>query len=234
MKPHLPKKLFIALCAAMTAVAATTQAAITMTDITQWSGYDEATGVAHVGNIDGTINNAKQQDDFKLVSPAHIWNAAGSASCTWDTVSEIWLLDDAPAMFTDGGDAKFTGDAAYKQVTIDSGVSAGKVTVSADYTFNTTGSGYVNSSKLTIADGATLTVNGEGTVSTQELVNKGTLSIGEGASVSVSGSTPVAGGETFATTGSGTLALTTFAVSGGTVARIFRKLSRITSKWMIL
>ena len=157
-------------------------------------------------------------DDHMLVTPAYIWNAEGTASCTWDTASEIWMLEDAPAMFTDGGDAKFTGDASYKQVTIDSSILAGKVTVSADYTFNTTGSGYVNSSRLTIAEGSTLTVNGEGTVSTQELVNKGTLSIGEGASVEAS-STPVevAAGSSFTVTGAGTLEVATMRSKGGAI-----------------
>ena len=157
-------------------------------------------------------------DDHSLVSSAYIWNAEDSASCTWDTVSEIWLLEDTPTMFTNGGDAKFTGDAAYKQVTIDSSVTAGKVTVSADYTFNTTGSGFVESSRLTIAEGSTLTVNGAGAVSTQELVNKGTLSIGEGARVAVS-STPVevASGTSFVVTGAGTLEVATMRSKGGAI-----------------
>ncbi|MDO4953693.1 MAG: hypothetical protein Q4E43_00970, partial [Akkermansia sp.] len=159
-----------------------------------------------------------QLDDHVLVTPAYIWNSEGSASCTWDTVSEIWLLEDAPAMFTDGGDARFTADAVYKQVTIDSSVTAGKVTVSADYTFNTTGSGFVESSRLTIAEGSTLTVNGAGAVSTQELVNKGTLSIGEGARVAAS-STPVevASGTSFEVTGAGTLEVATMRSKGGAI-----------------
>lgn len=65
MKPCLPEKLFIALCAAISVVAGTAQAAITMTDITQWDGYDQATGVAHVGNVEGTIYNAKMQQDYQ-------------------------------------------------------------------------------------------------------------------------------------------------------------------------
>ena len=68
MKLHLPKGLRAALIAAFAVAGTLAQAGITMTDITQWDGYDATSGVAHVGNSGGTIYNAKQQQ------PDYKWN----------------------------------------------------------------------------------------------------------------------------------------------------------------
>ncbi|MCQ2366142.1 MAG: hypothetical protein MJ056_03120 [Akkermansia sp.] len=68
MKLHLPTGLRAALIAAFAVTGTLAQAGITMTDITQWDGYDATSGVAHVGNSGGTIYNAKQQQ------PDYQWN----------------------------------------------------------------------------------------------------------------------------------------------------------------
>ena len=77
MKLRLSNKLIAAIIAAFAVVGTLAQAAITMTDITQWSGYDEATGVAHVGNNGGTMYDAKQQQNYQ-------WNNSWSFIYTVD------------------------------------------------------------------------------------------------------------------------------------------------------
>ncbi|MDO4817732.1 MAG: hypothetical protein Q3986_04830 [Akkermansia sp.] len=85
MKLHLPKMLTAALLAAF--VATTAQAAITMTDITQWEGYDQSAGVAHVGNVEGTINNAKVQQNYQWNNYWNFIYTVDAASLTEGTYS---------------------------------------------------------------------------------------------------------------------------------------------------
>ncbi|MDO4222386.1 MAG: hypothetical protein Q4C88_09740, partial [Akkermansia sp.] len=87
MKLHLPKMLSAALLATFAAVAGTTQAAITMTDITQWDGYDEAAGVAHVGNTGDAIYNAKQQQNYQWNNYWNFIYTVDAASLTEGTYS---------------------------------------------------------------------------------------------------------------------------------------------------
>ena len=87
MKLHLPKMLSAALLATFAAVAGTTQAAITMTDITQWDGYDEAAGVAHVGNTGDAIYNAKVQQDYQWNNYWNFIYTVDAASLTEGTYS---------------------------------------------------------------------------------------------------------------------------------------------------
>ena len=87
MKLHLPKMLSAALLATFAAVAGTTQAAITMTDITQWDGYDQATGVAHVGNTGDAIYNAKVQQDYQWNNYWNFIYTVDAASLTEGTYS---------------------------------------------------------------------------------------------------------------------------------------------------
>ena len=160
-----------------------------------------------------------QLDDKKVKESGYTWNASEAGNSSWNLTSQIWLNEDSqPVSYVSGGNAFFTKDANYKTVTIGENISAGKISVSDNYTFTMSGSSALTATKLTITSGSTLTVNGTGSVSTGELINKGTLSIGSGARVA-SSSTPVevAAGDTFTVTGAGILELATMRSKGGTI-----------------
>ena len=116
------------------------------------------------------------------------WNGTEGHS-TWSD-SNAW--SDTP--FVDGGAAVFDGTADIKTATVTSNVSADSVTVSGTaHTFELAG-GNLTTGKLTVGDGGSLELTGEGTVAATAIDASGkTITINEGVVLTGAGSGTLAG-----------------------------------------
>ena len=121
------------------------------------------------------------------------WNGTESHS-TWSD-SDAW----SGTPFVDGGAAVFDGNATIKTATVDADVTADSVTVSgAAHTFELAG-GDLTTGKLTVGDGGSLELTGEGTVAASAIDASGkTITINEGVVLTGAGSGTLAGEGTFA------------------------------------
>ena len=168
------------------------------------------------------VNNEKTGLAFvayhsvKGVSTDYIWGATGT-SANWSDA--VWKLGSATGQtIPDNAVAIFDNTATAKTVNFTSSVTAKRITVSDNYTFSMAAGSGLNATRLTIDAGQTLTVSGSGTVEVGTLENIGTLNLADADTrMTVSSNISIASGSSFATTGEGTLAVNTFAVSGGTV-----------------
>ena len=125
------------------------------------------------------------------------WNGTAEHSTWGDTAS--W----SGTPFVDGGAAVFDGNATIKTATVDTDVTADSVTVSgAAHTFELAG-GNLTTGKLTVGDGGSLELTGEGTVAASAIDASGkTITVNNGAVLQAT-----ATGSSFTLAGNGTYAL---------------------------
>ena len=140
-------------------------------------------------------------------SGEHAWSAA------------VWNDGESSGQnFSDGSDAIF-GAAGHKEVSITNSPTARFISVNADgYTFNVEGGQTLSGRSLTIADGCTLTVTGEGALDiTEQLVGTGALALGNSLSATA-GSLAIASGKTFSVSGENALLSVTTLTNAGTLS----------------
>ncbi|MCQ2370752.1 MAG: hypothetical protein MJ058_01700 [Akkermansia sp.] len=139
-------------------------------------------------------------------SGEHAWSAA------------VWNDGESSGQnFSDGSDAIF-GAAGHKEVSITNSPTARFISVNADgYTFNVEGGQTLSGRSLTIADGCTLTVTGEGALDiTEQLVGTGALALGNSLSATA-GSLAIASGKTFSVSGENALLSVNTLTNAGTL-----------------
>ncbi|MDO4222107.1 MAG: hypothetical protein Q4C88_08310 [Akkermansia sp.] len=140
-------------------------------------------------------------------SGEHAWSAA------------VWNDGESSGQnFSDGSDAIF-GAAGHKEVSITNSPTARFISVNADgYTFNVEGGQTLSGRSLTIADGCTLTVTGEGALDiTEQLVGTGALALGNSLSATA-GSLAIASGKTFSVSGENALLSVNTLTNAGTLS----------------
>ncbi|MDO4817487.1 MAG: hypothetical protein Q3986_03565 [Akkermansia sp.] len=140
-------------------------------------------------------------------SGEHAWSAA------------VWNDGESSGQnFSDGSDAIF-GTAGHKEVSITNSPTARFISVNADgYTFNVEGGQTLSGRSLTIADGCTLTVTGEGALDiTEQLVGTGALALGNSLSATA-GSLAIASGKTFSVSGENALLSVNTLTNAGTLS----------------
>lgn len=136
----------------------------------------------------------------------------GGEHTTWSD-AEAWSggvpTASLPAIFDNTGTTS--------TVVINSAAQAASVSVSGkEYTFDLSEGGSLTTGTLSIADGAKLTVNGEGrTMNIGALSTEGELAIGTGATVSMGADVTLDASHTLNVTGDGTFAIQKLTVSGG-------------------
>ncbi|MCQ2371984.1 MAG: autotransporter-associated beta strand repeat-containing protein [Akkermansia sp.] len=149
---------------------------------------------ATTGTLDATnMQNAAKALTYLVPSDTLVW-AGTSDNYSW-TGEGVWADG---ATFKNGNSVEFNNTEAYRTVAVTSTVAANTVAVNANYTFELTGSGSLSAQSVTVADNASLKVQG-GTVTAPYTVGAGatlelsshalggTLALGNGARLVLSG-----------------------------------------------
>ncbi|MCQ2365878.1 MAG: autotransporter domain-containing protein [Akkermansia sp.] len=112
------------------------------------------------------------------------WNGTGTTAA-WDTTSKNWLVGETAGNYVNSTDGivNFGDGTVAKEVTVNEAIEAGTVNVSDNYTFKVGTSGNLVM-KSVVADGYTVTMDGEGTISLGAV--RGTLAISSGTTVAMS------------------------------------------------
>ena len=112
------------------------------------------------------------------------WKGTGTTAA-WDTTSKNWLVGETAGNYVNSTDGivNFGDGTVAKEVTVNEAIEAGTVNVSDNYTFKVGTSGNLIM-KSVVADGYTVTMDGEGTISLGTV--RGTLAISSGTTVAMS------------------------------------------------